>query len=230
MKPSRPAAVHLDAPCVRRTGNPAEPGIVTGRVCAGRVCTRCTPRSNTWPTSAKGALTCWSASRGISPPCARGRRGCPGWTSRSGTPRQVVVTAGSRNAPWRSSPWKLASGSPTPPKESTSCAGPAPSRRATGKRAKWRTETVYAICTRSTADAHPGDLARWLRGHWAHGPVSRSGRHDGAPGSRSRARAGSDPGATLLAAAALVGSRGPRRQDFSVAVWLRPLRPLPIGR
>lgn len=100
----------------------------------------------------------------------------------------------------------------------------------TGKRAKWRTETVYAICTRSTADAHPGDLARWLRGHWAHGPVSRSGRHDGAPGSRSRARAGSDPGATLLAAAALVGSRGPRRQDFSVAVWLRPLRPLPIGR
>src|SRR5665647_1319019 len=36
----------------------------------------------------------------------------------------------------------------------------------TGKRAKWRTETVYAICTLNAAQAQPDELARWLRGHW----------------------------------------------------------------
>jgi len=36
----------------------------------------------------------------------------------------------------------------------------------TGKRAKWRTETVYAICTLSAAQAQPRELARWLRDHW----------------------------------------------------------------
>jgi predicted transposase YbfD/YdcC len=35
-----------------------------------------------------------------------------------------------------------------------------------GKRAKWRTETVYAICTLSAAQAQPRELARWLRDHW----------------------------------------------------------------
>jgi len=36
----------------------------------------------------------------------------------------------------------------------------------TGKRAKWRTETVYAICTLSAAQAQPRELARGLRDHW----------------------------------------------------------------
>ncbi|CAN5394329.1 ISAs1 family transposase [soil metagenome] len=36
----------------------------------------------------------------------------------------------------------------------------------TAKRAKWRTETVYAICTLSAAQAQPRELARWLRDHW----------------------------------------------------------------
>ena len=36
----------------------------------------------------------------------------------------------------------------------------------TGKRAKWRTETVYAITTLTAEQGHPDELARWLRGHW----------------------------------------------------------------
>lgn len=36
----------------------------------------------------------------------------------------------------------------------------------TAKRAKWRTETVYAITTLTADQAHPDELARWLRGHW----------------------------------------------------------------
>ena len=35
----------------------------------------------------------------------------------------------------------------------------------TGKRAKWRTETVYAITSLTAAQAHPDELARWIRGH-----------------------------------------------------------------
>jgi hypothetical protein len=35
----------------------------------------------------------------------------------------------------------------------------------TARRTKWRTETVYAICTLSAAQAQPRELARWLRGH-----------------------------------------------------------------
>jgi len=36
----------------------------------------------------------------------------------------------------------------------------------TGKRAKWRTETVYAITSLTAAQGHPDELARWIRGHW----------------------------------------------------------------
>src|SRR5450830_1239377 len=35
----------------------------------------------------------------------------------------------------------------------------------TARRAKWRTETVYAICTLSAAQTQPRELARWLRDH-----------------------------------------------------------------
>lgn len=41
-----------------------------------------------------------------------------------------------------------------------------PIKPGTGKRARWRTETVYAICTLTAAQAQPADLARWLKGHW----------------------------------------------------------------
>jgi predicted transposase YbfD/YdcC len=32
---------------------------------------------------------------------------------------------------------------------------------------KWKTETVYAITSLTGADADPGLLARWIRGHWS---------------------------------------------------------------
>jgi predicted transposase YbfD/YdcC len=35
-----------------------------------------------------------------------------------------------------------------------------------GKRARWRTETVYAITTLTAEQARPDELARWIRGHW----------------------------------------------------------------
>jgi hypothetical protein len=35
----------------------------------------------------------------------------------------------------------------------------------TGKRARWRTETVYAITTLTAEQAQPAELARWLKGH-----------------------------------------------------------------
>jgi predicted transposase YbfD/YdcC len=35
-----------------------------------------------------------------------------------------------------------------------------------GKRAKWRNETVYAITSLTADEAHPDELARWIRGHW----------------------------------------------------------------
>jgi len=35
-----------------------------------------------------------------------------------------------------------------------------------GKRAKWRTETVYAITTLTADQGHPHELATWIRGHW----------------------------------------------------------------
>jgi predicted transposase YbfD/YdcC len=37
---------------------------------------------------------------------------------------------------------------------------------APGKRARWHTETVYAICTLPAQDAQPAELAAWIRGHW----------------------------------------------------------------
>jgi predicted transposase YbfD/YdcC len=37
---------------------------------------------------------------------------------------------------------------------------------APGKRARWHTETVYAICTLPAQDAQPAELATWIRGHW----------------------------------------------------------------
>src|SRR4029079_2526764 len=41
-----------------------------------------------------------------------------------------------------------------------------PIKPGTGKRPKWRTETVYAITTLTAAQAQPEELARWLKGHW----------------------------------------------------------------
>jgi predicted transposase YbfD/YdcC len=41
-----------------------------------------------------------------------------------------------------------------------------PIKPSSGKRAKWRTETVYAITTLTAAQAQPEELARWLKGHW----------------------------------------------------------------
>jgi predicted transposase YbfD/YdcC len=42
-----------------------------------------------------------------------------------------------------------------------------PIKPGTGKRAKWRTETVYAITTLTAQEAQPAELARWLKGHWS---------------------------------------------------------------
>jgi predicted transposase YbfD/YdcC len=36
----------------------------------------------------------------------------------------------------------------------------------TGKRGRWRTETVYAITDLSAHQARPAELAAWIRGHW----------------------------------------------------------------
>jgi len=36
----------------------------------------------------------------------------------------------------------------------------------TGKRGKWRTETVYAITDLGPHQARPDELATWIRGHW----------------------------------------------------------------
>ena len=36
----------------------------------------------------------------------------------------------------------------------------------TGKRGKWRTETVYAITDLGPHQARPDELAAWVRGHW----------------------------------------------------------------
>jgi hypothetical protein len=38
---------------------------------------------------------------------------------------------------------------------------------ATGRRARWRTETVYAICTLAAEHAQPAELATWIRTHWS---------------------------------------------------------------
>jgi hypothetical protein len=35
-----------------------------------------------------------------------------------------------------------------------------------GKKGKWRTETVYAITDLAPHQARPDELARWIRGHW----------------------------------------------------------------
>jgi len=42
-----------------------------------------------------------------------------------------------------------------------------PIKQATGTRARWRTETVYAICTLPAEAARPTELATWIRGHWS---------------------------------------------------------------
>jgi predicted transposase YbfD/YdcC len=42
-----------------------------------------------------------------------------------------------------------------------------PIKPTSGKRAKWHTETVYAICTLPAEQAQPAELAAWIRGHWA---------------------------------------------------------------
>jgi predicted transposase YbfD/YdcC len=36
----------------------------------------------------------------------------------------------------------------------------------TGKKARWRTETVYAITDLAPHQARPAELAAWIRGHW----------------------------------------------------------------
>jgi predicted transposase YbfD/YdcC len=36
----------------------------------------------------------------------------------------------------------------------------------TGKKSKWRTETVYAITDLAPHQARPDELAAWIRGHW----------------------------------------------------------------
>ena len=36
----------------------------------------------------------------------------------------------------------------------------------TGRRGRWRTETVYAITDLPAHQAHPAELAAWIRGHW----------------------------------------------------------------
>jgi predicted transposase YbfD/YdcC len=42
-----------------------------------------------------------------------------------------------------------------------------PIKPASSKRARWRTETVYAICTLPAEQAQPAELAAWTRGHWS---------------------------------------------------------------
>ena len=39
--------------------------------------------------------------------------------------------------------------------------------RPTKRRDRWRTETVYAICTLPAEHAQPAELAGWIRGHWS---------------------------------------------------------------
>jgi predicted transposase YbfD/YdcC len=41
-----------------------------------------------------------------------------------------------------------------------------PASARTGRRGKWRTETVYAITDLSPHQARPDELAAWIRGHW----------------------------------------------------------------
>jgi len=41
-----------------------------------------------------------------------------------------------------------------------------PASARTGRRAKWRTETVYAITDLAAHQTRPGELAAWIRGHW----------------------------------------------------------------
>ena len=41
---------------------------------------------------------------------------------------------------------------------------PATSR--SGRRGRWRTETVYAITDLAPHQARPDELAAWIRGHW----------------------------------------------------------------
>ena len=36
----------------------------------------------------------------------------------------------------------------------------------TGRRGKWRTETVYALTDLAPHQARPDELAAWIRGHW----------------------------------------------------------------
>ena len=36
----------------------------------------------------------------------------------------------------------------------------------TGRKGRWRTETVYAITDLSPHQARPDELAAWIRGHW----------------------------------------------------------------
>jgi hypothetical protein len=56
------------------------------------------------------------------------------------------------------------------PRVATSCPGDpdrAPAiKPGTTKRARWRKETVYAICTLSATVGQPRELAHGLRGHW----------------------------------------------------------------
>ncbi|WP_169847207.1 ISAs1 family transposase, partial [Rhodococcus triatomae] len=49
-----------------------------------------------------------------------------------------------------------------------------------GRDCKRRTEVVYAVTSLSVLDAHPGQVATWLRGHWAI-----ENRRDQTPWSRS---------------------------------------------
>ncbi len=36
----------------------------------------------------------------------------------------------------------------------------------TGRRGRWRTETVYAVTDLAPHQARPDELAAWIRGHW----------------------------------------------------------------
>ena len=42
-----------------------------------------------------------------------------------------------------------------------------PIKPVTGKRARWRTEIVYAICSLPAEHAQPTELATWIRQHWS---------------------------------------------------------------
>jgi predicted transposase YbfD/YdcC len=42
-----------------------------------------------------------------------------------------------------------------------------PIKAAAGTRARWRTETVYAICTLPAEQAQPSELTAWIRQHWS---------------------------------------------------------------